>query len=289
MTTTRDQFRQRAAEYDRSGADRLTRRDLAYLAGVSEKTVRNWLAGDPFRSSATRGPRGVELYPPGPAIEWVRQRLFPEDLNERRRPGPHLAVDASPMPYAPGDRWRFTDMAKVRAVTANAISKLAATYRAHSTHPFPGRGGDDAFDAAEVSHWFHWYDSSRPGYGAPRPVATRGAAQGGRQAVITRRVAGAADLGQDLTTKMLCDELGLSPETAARYLAVAAKEVMPGRGLISRNQMADRLPASMTPSQRRERIKTLLKRQSAPTAAITIAGTAYFKDADVSHVLPPQA
>ncbi|BDH10485.1 hypothetical protein [Streptomyces hygroscopicus] len=291
MTTTKEQLEQRAAEIDTSDvAPRLTRRDLARLAGVTEKTVRNWLAGDArFRASATQGPRRVELFPAKLAVQWVRNQLFPEDASQDLRSGPRLAVEPAPMPHPPGERWQFTDMAKIRAVTANSISKLAAAYAAHNTHPFPVREGDGKYDAAAVSNWFYWYDSVRPGYEAPRPAEKAATVENGRHAQVAQRVKDSVANGEDLTTEKLAEELGISPDVASRYLNRAAKEVMPKLGLLSRPQIAARLPGSMSPAQRRERVKTLMKRRDAPQPTVTIAGTTYFMKEDLFELLPPSA
>ncbi|MFK4184336.1 hypothetical protein ACI2L4_10000 [Streptomyces sparsogenes] len=297
MTTTRDQFEQRLAEL-RCAAQELTRKDLAHLAGVAEKTIRNWLDADPeFVSKARTGPRRVQLFPLDDAGSWVRKQLFgPDESTPEVSPGPRLAAEPQRMRYSRGDRWRWVDMARLRGVTPTAVRTLATAYRRHPEHPFPVRDESDrTFDAGEVSSWFFWYDTARPGYSSPRPaeLRARSGASDTRVKEVARRLRTAIDMGEDLTTEMLAGELKISADVAARYLRQAAKNVLPEYGLASRTQIAERLLAEphtrLTPEQLRERVKTLLKRRNAPSPVITVAGTAYYREAAVAALLQTRA
>jgi hypothetical protein len=294
MTTTREQFDQRLAELRRTKRE-LTRRDFAHLAGVAEKTVRNWLGADTdFASTARTGARGAQLFPLEEGAQWARKQLFgPNEKAPEAHSGPRLSAEPQRMPHAPGERWRWVDMARLRDVTPTSVRVLAADYRDHPERPFPPRDEfDHRCDASEVSAWFVWYDTTRPGYSGPRPaqIAAASGTKDTRHKEVTRRLLTALDNGQDLTTPVLAEELDVSADVAARYLRQAAEEVLPGRGLLSRSQIAERLPATspaLTPAQRRERVKTLLKRQSAPAPVITVGDSPYYNERAVAVLLAP--
>ncbi len=296
MTTTRTQFEQRLAELRRD-AQELTRKDFAHLAGVAEKTVRNWLDADPdFASTARTGPRRVQLFPFDEGAQWVRKNLFgPDERAPEVSPGPRLAAEPHRMPYTPGERWRWVDMARLRGVTPTAVRLLATEYQDHPERPFPPRDEyDRMFDASEVAAWFRWYDTTRPGYTGPRPaeIAAESGTKDTRRTEVIRRLNTAIDKGEDLTTQVLARELDVSADVAARYLRQAAEAVLPERGLISRSQIAERLPktaAALTPEQRRERVKTLLRRKNAPTPVITVADTPYYSETAIAELLAPPA
>ncbi|MCA1217392.1 hypothetical protein [Streptomyces sp. 8L] len=295
MTTTREQFEQRLAQLRRE-APELTRKDFAHLAGVAEKTVRNWLDSDPtFADKARTGARRVQLFPIDEGAQWVRKQLFGAD---ERAPqvsrGPRLAAEPRLMPHAPGERWRWVDMARLRGVTPTAVRLLAIDYREHPERPFPPRDEfDRTFDADEVAAWFLWYDTTRPGYTGPRPaeIAAESGTKDTRCKEVVRRLSMALDSGESLTSRTLAEELGVSTTIASRYLRQAAAQVLPAHGLISRSQIAERLltaSARLTPGQRRERVKTLLKRKSAPDPFITVADAPYYREADIAEFLDPQ-
>ena len=296
MTTTREQFEERLAHLRREARD-LTRKDFAHLAGVAEKTVRNWLDADPqFADTARTGARRVQLFPFDEGAQWVRTQLFgPEERVLEVRTGPRLSAEPRRMPYAPGERWRWVDMAQLRDVTPTAVRVLAAEYREHPERPFPPRDEFDRLcDAQEVSAWFFWYDTTRPGYSGPRPaeIAAASGAKDTRHEEVTRRLNTAIDNGEDLTTRVLAEELDVSADVAGRYLRQAAEAVLPERGLISRGQIAERLPAAsgaLTPVQRRERVKTLLKRKNAPATVITVGDTPYYNETAIAEFLKPPA
>ncbi|MGW0572939.1 hypothetical protein [Streptomyces tauricus] len=295
MTTTRTQFEQRLTEL-RGSAQELTRKDFAHLAGVAEKTVRNWLDADPgFASTARIGPRRVQLFPFDEGAQWVRVKLFgPNERAPEVSPGPRLPAEPHHMPHTPGERWRWVDMARLRGVTPTAVRLLGADYRDHPERPFPPRDEHDRmFDASEVSAWFRWYDTTRPGYTGPRPaeIAAESGTRDTRRKEVIRRLDTAIDQGEDLTSEVLARELGVSTDVASRYLRQAAEVVLPERSLISRSQIAERLPktsAALTPEQRRERVKTLLKRKNAPTPVITVADTPYYHETAITQLLAPR-
>ncbi|MFF0133299.1 hypothetical protein ACFYTG_47825 [Streptomyces mirabilis] len=294
MTTTREQFEQRLAQLRRE-AQELTRKDFAHLAGVAEKTIRNWLDTDPqFADTARTGARGVQLFPFGEGALWVRKQLFgPDERAPEVRRGPRLAAEPHRMPYTPGERWRWVDMARLRGVTPTAVRLLAADYRDHPERPFPPRDEfERTCDAGEVSAWFLWYDTTRPGYTGPRPaeIAAESGTKNTRRKEVITRLNTAIDSGETLTSRGLAEELGVSADVAARYLRQAAEEVLPKRGLISRSQIAERLPttsATLTPEQRREKVKTLLKRKSAPAPVITVADAPYYNETAIAELLTP--
>ncbi|MDX2514593.1 MULTISPECIES: hypothetical protein [Streptomyces] len=296
MTTTREQFEQRLAQLRRE-APELTRKDFAHLAGVAEKTVRNWLDADPkFADTARSGARRVQLFPFDEGAQWVRKQLFGADERAPEvSPGPRLAAEPQRMPHTPGERWRWVDMARLRGVTPTAVRVLAADYREHPERPFPPRDEfDHMCDAGEVSAWFLWYDTTRPGYTGPRPaeIAAESGTKDTRRKEVVTRLNTALDDGESLTSRTLAEELGVSADVAARYLRQAAEKVLPERGLISRSQIAERLPtapAVLTPEQRRERVKTLLKRKSAPAPVITVADTPYYSETAIAEFLAPPA
>ncbi|MEV0937681.1 hypothetical protein ACIBMX_10670 [Streptomyces phaeochromogenes] len=296
MTTTREQFEQRLAELQHNARE-LTRKDFAHLAGVAEKTVRNWLDADPdFAATARTGARRAQLFPFEEAAQWVRKQLFgPNEQAPEVRTGPRLAAEPQRMTYTPDERWRWVDMARLRGVTPTAVRVLAADYRDHPERPFPPRDEfDHMCDASEVSAWFFWYDTTRPGYSGPRPaeIAAASGTKDTRRKEVIRRLIAALDSGESLTSRDLAEELGVSADVAARYLRQAAEAVLPERGLISRGQIAERLPttaAELTPEQRRERVKTLLKRKSAPAPVVTVAGTPYYSETAVAEFLAPSA
>ncbi|MEU6379605.1 hypothetical protein [Streptomyces sp. NPDC046909] len=296
MTTTREQFDQRLAELQRTNRE-LSRKDFAYLAGVAEKTVRNWLGADPdFASTVRTGARGAQFFPLEEGAQWVRKQLFgPNEKAPEAHRGPRLSAEPQRMPYTPGERWRWVDMARLRGVTPTAVRVLAADYADHPERPFPPRDEfDHRCDASEVSAWFFWYDTTRPGYSGPRPAQITAASgtQDTRHKEVTRRLRAALDNDEDLTTRVLAEELDVSADVAARYLRQAAEAVLRERGLISRSQIAERLPATspaLTPTQRRERVKTLLKRQSAPAPVITVGDSPYYDETAVAELLTPPA
>lgn len=163
MATTQGQFEQRLAAMTEPW---ITRKQLEHLADVSAKTMRNWLAAHPIPAGKTRtGARSVQLIERDTAVEWARARLFsPKEGTAGMKSGPRLAAEVAPLPHAVGDRWRWTDIARLRGVTPGAVSNLARTYAEHQTHPFPAAEDDRKRDAAAVAAWFLWYDSERPGY-----------------------------------------------------------------------------------------------------------------------------
>jgi hypothetical protein len=294
MTTTREQFEQRLAQL-RGEAQELTRKDFAHLAGVAEKTIRNWLDADPeFADTARTGARRVQLFPLDEGGQWVRKQLFGADEQASRvSRGPRLSTEPQRMSHAPGERWRWVDMARLRGVTPTAVRLLAADYRDHPERPFPPRDEfERTFDAGEVSAWFLWYDTTRPGYAGPRPaeIAAESGSKDTRRKEVIRRLITAIDNGESLASRDLAEELGVSADVAARYLRHAAKTVLPERGLISRSQIGERLPAqaiTLSPEQRREKVKTLLKRRDAPAPVITVAGTPYYNERAIAEFLDP--
>ncbi|WP_416969416.1 hypothetical protein [Streptomyces sp. 4F14] len=294
MTTTREQFDQRLAQV-RSTIQELTRKDFAHLAGVSEKTVRNWLDADPeFASTARTGPRRVQLFPLDEGALWVRIQLFgPDERTPEVASGPRLSAEPRRMPCTPGERWRWTDIARLRGVTPGAVKNLADSYRDHPEHPFPPRDEWDRMrDAGEVSDWFLWYDTTRPGYTGPRPagIAAVSGIQKTRRADVAERLRTAISEGEDLPTRIVARDLGISADLAGHYLRQAAQDVLPGLGLVSRSQIAEHLPetaAPLTLEQRRDRVKTLLKRKFAPAPVIRVADTPYYDATAVADFLPP--
>ncbi|HEY8983371.1 MAG TPA: hypothetical protein VIU15_27805 [Streptomyces sp.] len=294
MTTTREQFDQRLAQLQRETGE-LTRKHLAHLAGVAEKTVRNWLDADPeFAATAQTGPRRVQLFPIDAGARWVSTQLFgPNERAPEVRPGPRLSAEARRMSHAPGERWGWVDMARLRGVTPAAVRALAGAYKDHPERPFPPRDETDRKrDAGEVADWFHWYDTVRPGYAGPRPaeIAAWSGARETRRTQVARRLTDAIGKGEDLPTHVLAEELGVSADVAAGYLRQAAQDVLPDLGLLSRSQVAERLPqtsAVLTAAQRQGRVKTLLRRKGAPAPVITVAGTAYYKETAIAGLLRP--
>ncbi|MFD7995988.1 hypothetical protein ACF09G_35855 [Streptomyces albogriseolus] len=281
MTTTREQFEQRlAALHD----PWVTRKQLEHLAGVSPKTIRNWLEAHPIPEAKTRvGARSTQLIDRQTAAEWVRVRLFGDKEGATDvQSGPRLAAEPRPMTHAPGERWRRVEIARRRGVTPGAIGNLAQAYADHPSHPFPPAAEDHTRDAAAVAAWFAWYDAERPGYSgksAGRADATQ--APSGRVAEVADLLRTAITEGTNLTTETVATRLRVSPDVATRYLSQAAQVVMPEHGLIARRQIPDLFPAAvrneMTPPQRRERVKTLLRRRTAPKPVLVVGGTEYYR------------
>ena len=281
MTTTREQFEQRlAALHD----PWVTRKQLEHLAGVSPKTIRNWVEAHPIPEAKTRvGARNTQLIERETAAQWARARLFGGKEGTAEVPsGPRLAAGPRPMTHAPGERWRRVEIARRRGVTPAAIGNLAQAYADHPVRPFPPAAEDHTRDAAAVAAWFAWYDAERPGYSgksAGRTDASREPA--GRTAEVAEMVRAAVGKETDLTTETVAAQLGVSPEVAARYLSQAAQVVMPEHGLIPRRQITDLFPAAVrnetTPAQRRERVKTLLRRRTAPKPVLVVGGTEYYR------------
>ncbi|MGW6457474.1 hypothetical protein ACWF94_16405 [Streptomyces sp. NPDC055078] len=289
MTTTKTQFDQRLADLEE---DWITRKQLEHLAGVSAKTLRNWLAADPIPEEKTRtGPRSSQLIEKATGVEWARSKLFGASEAADRRSGPRLAAAPHPLSHAPGERWRWSDIARLRGVTPGAISNLGRAYAAHPERPFPPAGDDRKRDAAEVAKWFTWYDAERPGYadkGAKKDGAQAGAQPpSGRVAEVCNLLRTAVVTGQDLTADTVAERLGVGRAVAARYLSQAADAVMPEHGLIPQTEIAKLLPGGqkLTPAQRRERVKTLLKRKTAPNGVLIVGATRYFRRADVEGLV----
>ncbi|MCM2388811.1 hypothetical protein [Streptomyces albipurpureus] len=289
MTTTETQFDQRLAELEE---DWITRKQLEHLAGVSAKTLRNWLAADPIPEEKTRtGPHSVQLIEKATGAQWARGRLFGPRAADRRS-GPRLAAAPQPLSHAPGERWRWSDIARLRGVTPGAISNLGRAYAAHSERPFPPAGGDRKRDAAAVASWFAWYDDERPGY-ADRGAKANGTPSGtqhptGRVAEVSGILRTVVTNGLDLTADVVAEHLGVGREVAARYLSQAADVVMPEYGLIAQTEIAGLLPGGqeqLTPAQRRERVKTLLRKKSAPRSVLTVGSTRYFRRTDIEELV----
>ena len=286
MTTTRQQFTQRLAALD--DHPWLTRRQLEHLAGVTAKTMRNWLAATPIPEAHTRtGERNVQLIDRAAAEEFVRGKLFPDEGTTQARPGPRLPVEQLPMPHAPGERWRWTDIARLRGVTPGAVSSLGKAYREHSTHPFPPAGDDRKRDAASVVTWFRWYDSERPGYAANQARRPVGDGLTGRAAQVAEMLRTALEESKHLSTAVVAAALDVSEDVARRYLSQAAGVVMPEYGLVARSRIADMdsSASALSPAQRRERVKTLLRRKAAPGSVIAVGGIEYFRCDDVKRLL----
>lgn len=163
MTTTQDQFEQRLKGITDPW---ITRKAVEHLAGVSPRTVRQWVTDHPFPPGKTRtGPRSVQLIERETAADWVRARLFPPPGEGAEKPsGPRLAAEVLRLTFAPGERWGWADIARKRGVTPGAISSLGKAYSRHRERPFPPPGDDRKRDAQAVSDWFLWYDTERPGY-----------------------------------------------------------------------------------------------------------------------------
>ncbi|MFI5682354.1 hypothetical protein [Streptomyces sp. NPDC051636] len=289
MTTTREQFEHRlAALHD----PWVTRKQLEHLGGVSPKTIRNWLEAHPIPEAKTRiGPRNTQLIDRQTAAEWVRARLFGGKEGTTDVPsGPRLAAGPRPMTHAPGERWRRVEIARLRGVTPGAIGNLAQAYANHPRHPFPPAAEDNTRDAAAVAAWFAWYDTERPGYsGKSADRADTSQAPTGRVAEVADLLRIAIAQGTDVATETVAARLEVSPDVATRYLSQAAQVVMPEHGLIARRQVPDLLPAAvrdaLTPVQRRERVKTLLRRRAAPTPVLVVGGTEYYRRAEVEALV----
>ncbi|MFD3381194.1 MULTISPECIES: hypothetical protein [unclassified Streptomyces] len=278
MATTREQFEQRLAAL---GDAWITRRQLRELAGVTEKTVRNWLAEGPLGPSETRtGPHNSQLIEREAAAALARSHLFgPREGTTVPWTGPRLAEEPRRLSHAPGEQWGWADIARLRGVTPGAVSNLAKSYENHPARPFPGRVGRGR-DAAAVAEWFLWYDTERPGYAARR--------EEGRVPEVVARLESALAGPEDLTTATLAEELGVAPAVARAYLARAAERVMGRHRLIPRSAIAgllERAGHSGTAEQRRERVRTLLRRRNAPRKHITVGGTDYYRKAEIDRLL----
>lgn len=278
MTTTREQFEQRLAALRDPW---ITRRQVSELAGVSEKTVRTWVAEGVLGPSTIRtGPHNTQLIERAAVAALIRRNLFePKDGTGVLRTGPRLAAEPRRLSHAPGEQWGWADIARRRGVTPGAVSNLAKSYENHPVRPFPRAVGRKR-DAAAVADWFLWYDTERPGY------ATRRA--DGRVPKVVARLEAALTGPEDLTTTRLACELGVTHTVARAYLAEAARQLMPRHGLIARSDIAELLLRSGhdgTAEQRRERVSTLLRRKDAPRRHITVGGTDYYKRAAIDRLL----
>lgn len=278
MTTTREQFEQRLAALSDPW---LTRRQLQELAGVTEKTIRNWLTEDPLDPSRVRtGPNNTQLIEREAVVTLVRRNLFePKDGTTVLRTGPRLAVEPRRLSHAPGEQWGWADIARRRGVTPGAVSNLAKSYENHPLRPFPRAVGHKR-DAAAVAEWFLWYDTERPGYAARRAY--------GRIPEVVARLESALAGPEDLTTTRLAYELGVAHTVARAYLTAAARQLMPRHGLIARSDIAGLLEQAGhggTVEQRRERVRTLLSRMDAPRKHITVGGTDYYEKAAIERLL----
>lgn len=278
MTTTREQFEQRLAAL---GDPWLTRRQVAELAGVAEKTVRNWLAEAPVAPSRVRtGSHNAQLIEREAALTLVRRNLFePKSGTTVLRTGPRLAAEPRRLSHAPGEQWGWADIARRRGVTPGAVSNLAKSYENHPVRPFPRAVGRKR-DAAAVAEWFLWYDTERPGYAARRAY--------GRIPEVVARLEAALAGPEDLTTTRLAYELGVAHTVARAYLTEAARQLTPRHGLVARNAIADLLAHSGydgTAEQRRERVSTLLSRKDAPRKHVTVGGTDYYERTAIDRLL----
>jgi hypothetical protein len=278
MTTTREQFEQRLAALSDPW---ITRRQVRELAGVAEKTVRNWLAEAPLAPSRIRtGPNNTQLIEREAVVALIRHHLFePEDGTTALRTGPRLAVEPRRLSHAPGEQWGWADIARRRGVTPGAVSNLAKSYENHPLRPFPRAVGGKR-DAAAVAEWLLWYDTERPGYAARRAD--------GRIPKVVARLESALAGPEDLTTTRLAYELGVTHTVARAYLAEAARQLMPRHQLIARSDIAGLLEQAGhggTAEQRRERVTTLLRRKDAPRRHITVGGTDYYKRAAIDRLL----
>lgn len=278
MTATRNQFEQRLAALSDAW---ITRRQLRELAGVSEKTVRNWLADGPLDPCLIRtGPHHTQLIEREAAAALAWRHLFePEDGIPVVRTGPRLAEEPLRLSHVAGEQWGWADIARRRGVTPGAVSNLAKSYESHPVRPFPRAVGRKR-DAAAVAEWFHWYDSERPGY------ATRRAE--GRVPEVVERLESALAGPEDLTTATLAHELGVAPAVARAYLARAAEQVMTRHRLVPRSAIAELLERAGhggSAEQRRERVRTLLRRRNAPRKYITVGGTDYYEKAAIDRLL----
>jgi len=278
MTTTREQFEQRLAALRDPW---ITRRQVGELAGVSEKTVRNWVAEGTLGPSTTRtGPHNAQLIERAAVVALIRRNLFGRsDGIPVPRTGPRLAAEPQRLSHAPGEQWGWADIARRRGVTPGAVSNLAKSYADHPVRPFPRAVGRKR-DAAAVADWFLWYDTERPGYAARRAD--------GRVIEVVARLEAALAGPEDLTTTRLAHELGVSHTVARAYLAQAARQVMACHGLVARSDIAGLLEQAGhggTAGQRRERVSTLLRRKDAPRRHITVGGTDYYEKAAIDRLL----
>ena len=265
------------------------------LGGAKNHAVVLPDADPEFASRARTGPRRVQLFPLDDGGQWVRKQLFgPNEATPAVSPGPRLAAEPQRMSYGHDERWRWVDMARLRGVTPTAVRTLATAYAEHHEHPFPVRDDDRTFDAGQVSTWFFWYDTTRPGYSGPHPAEDKAGSlpEDTRIEEVAQRLRTAVGKGEDLTTETVARELNISADVAARYLRQVAKSVLPEYGLISRSGIAERLPAEthvqLTAEQRRDRVKTLLRRQNAPAPVVTVANTSYYSEAAVDALLQPR-
>ncbi|MEZ0070082.1 hypothetical protein ABIA32_006134 [Streptacidiphilus sp. MAP12-20] len=287
MTTTKAQLEQRLGAL---AGDWLSRTDLMHLAGISEKTLKLWLGSGPFTEDQIQiGPRGILLYARDPAATWLKGRLFQSGKDGSAPSGPRLSAEPTRMPHAPGDRWRWTDIARLRGVTPGAVSNLAKAYEAHAEHPFPPVEADRKRSAEAVAAWFLWYDKERPGYADRGKQVASGAsaAPTGRVGEVVAILERAVAARESLSTEALARNLDVTPAVAARYLAQAEDVVMPMAGLIARSTIATMLPDStqLTPRQRTDRVKTLLRRKDAPASILSVGSTDYFDRTEVARLL----
>lgn len=294
MTTTRQQFEQRLAELT---DDWLTREQLLYLADITYTTLWRWLRDTPFAEADTRvaEKKDRHLYERNAAVSWLHAKLFAaQEAGSDAPSGPRLAAVPVRMTYAPGERWRWTDIARRRNVTPGAVSSLGKAYEQHSTHPFPKSGGDNKRSAEEVSDWFLWYDSARPGYRErwateAAVVEPTAAAAGGRLAEVSGKLRTAALAHESVRVDALAAELGVTADVAKRYLAQAEAVVMPELNLVARNKILDLAPteatATLTTRQRIERVKSLLRRSDAPASVLTVGTREYFNVEDIKRLL----
>ncbi|WP_042379961.1 hypothetical protein [Streptacidiphilus melanogenes] len=288
MTTTKAQFEQRLGALT---GDWVSRTDLRHLAGISEKTLKLWLGSEPFTEDQIQiGPRGVLLYARDPAATWIKGKLFEQGKDGSAPSGPRLSAEPTRMPHAPGDRWRWTDIARLRGVTPGAVSNLAKAYEAHAEHPFPPAEADRKRSAEAVAAWFLWYDEERPGY-AERGKQATPSAPAGRVGEVVAILEHAVAARQSLSAEALARSLDVTPAVAARYLAQAEDVVMSKAGLIARSAIAAMLPdaAQLTPRQRTDRVKTLLRRKGAPRSVLSVGSADYFDRTEVTRLLTAAA
>jgi len=257
----------------------IDREEMARVAGVSKATVTAWMH------------RGDAIgFPPRHRVErkdWVvadEFRVWLKDWNERHAIGKQKPIAAA---RQPNELLKPSECAKAIGVTPETfrsyIKMSREDWEAGRPALLPRPDDVEELPSGRVRRrWKYrtirdWHTRSRPGKGG-RPTGTGRPVGSPKRERVAGLLRQAIENRQVLSVDDVADELGVTVASARRLLHDAAPEVVEQARLVSRDDMAARLPGDVDTA--RERVKWHMRQPGAPAPVAEIGNKLWYDPAD---------